>query len=127
MRALRTARYKYILNIAPSVLYTTHMDLATDHDGGREYWPSWRTASFNDVRAAAILWRYHNRPAEELFDLEADPSEVRNLAGDPAYAGTLAGFRNELARWRAEQGDTRTGPEVVPPPNPGPPIAPYVF
>src|SRR5690606_22683405 len=66
MRMLRTDRYKYILNLAPEIMYTTHMDRATDHDGGREYWPSWRAASFRDQHAAAVLWRYHHRPAEEL-------------------------------------------------------------
>lgn len=127
MRMLRTDRYKYILNLAPEVLYTTHMDLATDHDGGREYWPSWRAASFREVHAASVLWRYHNRPAEELYDLEADPSEVRNLAADPAYTRLLDSFRTRLADWRAEQGDTRTGPEEVAPRQPGPAIAPYIF
>jgi hypothetical protein len=28
-----------------------------------------------------------------LFDLEKDPNELRNVAGDPAYAGVLADLR----------------------------------
>ena len=127
MRMLRTDRYKYILNLAPEVLYTTHMDRAKDHDGGREYWDSWREASFRDEHAAAVLWRYHNRPAEELYDLETDPAEVHNLAGDPAYARLLEDFRARLAAWRAEQGDDRTGPEEAPARTAGEPIAPYIF
>lgn len=131
MRMLRTARYKYILNIAPGIPYHTHMDKATDHDGGREYWPSWRDASFRDPHASAVLWRYHNRPAEELYDMDADPWEQVNLAADPAYATVLAGFRIQLATVRQQQGDDRDGPE---PPAPagsnqkgGKPIAPYIF
>ncbi len=131
MRMLRTGRYKYILNIAPDVRYHTHMDKATDHDGGREYWPSWRDASFRDSHASAVLWRYHDRPAEELYDVEADPWERVNLATDPAYADMLAGFRTRLAAVRQQQGDDRDGPE---PPAPagsnqqgGKPIAPYIF
>jgi choline-sulfatase len=32
----------------------------------------------------------------ELFDLDADPDETRNLAGDPEYAGVLARLEGEL-------------------------------
>ena len=33
------------------------------------------------------------RPAEELYDLEADPREQVNLADDPKYAETLESLR----------------------------------
>ena len=37
---------------------------------------------------------------DQLFDLEADPHEVRNLAGDAAAAALVASFRDESdARW----------------------------
>ncbi|HVE90323.1 MAG TPA: sulfatase, partial [Burkholderiaceae bacterium] len=45
-------------------------------------------------------YKYHYyvgyRP--ELFDLEADPEEITDLALDPAYAGELAAFERELRR-----------------------------
>jgi uncharacterized sulfatase len=129
-RMLRTNKYKYILNLAPQILYTTHMDNAKDHDGGREYWDSWREKSFNDVHAASVLWRYHNRPKEELYDVEADPGEVRNLASAPEYATLLAGYRKTMAQWRNQQKDTITGPEEIdeaPRPGRQKPVAPYVF
>ena len=113
MRMLRTARYKYILNLAPETRYSTHMDRARDHDGGREYWPSWLEASFRDEHAAAMLWRYHTRPAEELYDLQEDPHELRNLAARPEHASRLAELRARLATWRATQGDTATGAEPI--------------
>jgi len=34
----------------------------------------------------------------ELFDLEADPGESRNVISDPAYARVLSGLRTELAQ-----------------------------
>ncbi|CAM3940779.1 choline-sulfatase [Phaeobacter inhibens] len=47
-------------------------------------------------------WKY-NRCAldpDQLFDLEADPQELDNLAGDPAHAGTLQTLRAKSeARW----------------------------
>lgn len=42
------------------------------------------------------------RPPEELYDLEADPLEARNLAGDPAYGRQLADLRSRLDAWRAK-------------------------
>jgi len=132
MRMLRTNRYKYILNLAPEIPYTTHMDRATDHDGGREYWPSWRIESFRDPHAAALLWRYHHRPAEELYDVDADPWEQVNLAADPRYAEMLGRFRAQMKATRKAQGDNETGPEDLSAPNKNPgkgkePVAPYIF
>jgi arylsulfatase A-like enzyme len=38
----------------------------------------------------------------ELFDLEQDPAELRNVIDDPAYAPVVAQLKQELARLRAE-------------------------
>ena len=48
---------------------------------------------------------YGRRVAEELYDLENDPDEVVNLAGDPAYAGVLNEMREALAGWIEDTGD----------------------
>ncbi|MGV3540598.1 MAG: sulfatase [Rufibacter sp.] len=129
-RMLRNNRYKYILNLAPEEVYHTHMDKAKDHDGGREYWDSWVAKAKTDAHAAAVLQRYHHHPKEELYDLEADPTEMKNLAADPEYAQMLAGFRTQMAAWRKSQGDFETGPEQIkdePQPKGQKPVAPYVF
>jgi HEAT repeat protein len=42
------------------------------------------------------------KPFEELYDTEADPWEIRNLAADPAHQADLARLRAELDRWQAE-------------------------
>jgi arylsulfatase A-like enzyme len=39
--------------------------------------------------------------AEMLFDLEADPGEMKNLAGETPLAGELERHRRLLAQWRA--------------------------
>lgn len=130
MRMLRTDQYKYILNLAPEIPYTTHMDKAADHDGGREYWSSWRTESFSNPHAANVLWRYHNRPPEELYDIRTDPDEQKNLTADPTYATVLEAFRIRMREQRKQQGDDKTGPETetdTPRPKGQPPVAPYIF
>ncbi|HYH56780.1 MAG TPA: hypothetical protein VD772_09225, partial [Anseongella sp.] len=127
MRMVRTRRYKYILNLAPEILYTTHMDKSREHDGGRQYWDSWVTRSYETGQAAAVLWRYHNRPPEELYDVQADPGETRNLAADPHYAKILKNFRAKMEQWRGQQGDEETGPYQPPERTGQKPVAPYIF
>ena len=114
MRCVRTDRFKYILNLAPQNEYTTHIDKAKDHDGGREYWSTWEQAAEKDSRSAATLKRYHWRPREELYDVLLDPYEVHNLAGDPAYAAIKVELADRLAAWRKTQDDNRTGPDPIP-------------
>jgi arylsulfatase A-like enzyme len=41
-----------------------------------------------------------------MYDLERDPHELRNLAGDPAYAAVLRDLTAELRRKQAEAGDS---------------------
>ncbi len=45
-------------------------------------------------------WKFIHSPADpdQLYDLDADPEELRNLAGEAAAAGRLAEFRAEVAR-----------------------------
>lgn len=127
-RMLRTMQYKYILNLAPEVVYHTHMDKATDHDGGREYWSSWIEKAKTDKHAATVLQRYHHHPAEELYDVENDHDELNNLADDPAYKTVIADFRKQMAAWRKAQADSETGPEEIKPESgKKKPTAPYVF
>jgi arylsulfatase A-like enzyme len=127
LRMIRTRQYKYILNLAPEILYTTHIDKAKDHDGGRQYWPSWIIRSYENEHDASILWRYHNRPAEELYDVQKDPDETRNLANDHQYEEILKNFRSQMKQWRLQQGDQETGTFLFPDTNNKEPVAPYIF
>jgi len=45
-------------------------------------------------------------PEWELFDLEKDPREMRNVYHDPAYASVVKELKAELARLQKEFGDT---------------------
>jgi N-sulfoglucosamine sulfohydrolase len=46
-----------------------------------------------------------NVPDEELYDLDADPWAVNNLAADPAHATVKARLRRELNAWRVNTED----------------------
>lgn len=41
----------------------------------------------------------------ELYDLEADPLEMSNLAGDPENGGLVTRLHDELSRWGREKND----------------------
>src|SRR6185436_5218617 len=49
------------------------------------------------------------RPTEELYDLETDPHELRNLTGDSNHAETLKLLREELQKWQSETADQMPG------------------
>jgi N-sulfoglucosamine sulfohydrolase len=98
MRAVRTARYKYIRNLYPELSYQTHIDRALGRDG-RDAWDSWVRKAQGDPAAAAVVRRYHQRPAEELYDLVQDPHETRNIAADPIHAKALVELRGKVDAW----------------------------
>ncbi len=51
------------------------------------------------------LIHYDELDEWELFDLEADPHELRNVIADPDYAGVRAELEAELERLRERYGD----------------------
>jgi len=103
IRALRTAQFKYIKNLHPEYEHTTHID----RNRPLTYWPSWVAAAKTNAAAAEIVRWYHERPAEELFDIVRDPDEKLNLATDPTYASTLKEMRGKLEAWMKSQGDSQ--------------------
>lgn len=52
-----------------------------------------------------IHYRVGNETNEQLFDLRADPWEMRNLANDPAMREVKHQLQQELEQWRRELGD----------------------
>lgn len=53
-------------------------------------------------------WKYNAcaLDPDQLFDLDADPHELTNLATDPAHAGTLSALQYKAkARWDLERFD----------------------
>lgn len=103
-RSVRTADWKYIRNLHPEYYYSTHMDLAQAGDGVG-YFRTWEDKAKTDSAAATTVRRYHERPAEELYDLRADPLEQNNLAAISQYSQRLAELRAEVTAWMKAAGD----------------------
>jgi arylsulfatase A-like enzyme len=53
-----------------------------------------------------LIHFYYDIDAWELYDLQADPHELRNLYSDPKYAQTVADLKAELAQLRRKYKDT---------------------
>jgi len=107
IRCLRTAGWKYILNLHPEYQHATHINRAASGDG-LSYFRSWETAAKMDPQAAQIIRRYRQRPREELYDLAADPHERQDLAADPEHAARKNEMRTKLESWLREQNDQLT-------------------
>lgn len=93
MRAVRTERFKYIRNYLPAVPYMQHN--AYKENG----YPTWNlvkqlTKAGTITPPEAALFAAATKPIEELYDLAADPHEVKNIAGVPAHAATLKQLRS---------------------------------
>lgn len=54
---------------------------------------------------------YGMRPPEELYDMEQDPHQIKNLANDPEHATVLERMRSALAGWIGDTGDRGQFPE----------------
>jgi N-sulfoglucosamine sulfohydrolase len=104
MRCVRTGRWKYILNLAPGNRYETHISRGAGPDG-KGYWDSWVKLADADEGARRVVERYHVRPAEELYDVGADPYELKNVAGEAGNARVLADLREKVKAWRVGQGE----------------------
>ena len=123
MRSVRSPEWRYIRNLDPMAEHHTHVDKAV-LEKGRAYWLSWERKAESDPKAAAIVKRYHTRPAEELYNVKADPYELQNLAGDVRMKGVLDQFRNQMDEWMKSQGDCGLETEKERHPKPKTPAQP---
>jgi arylsulfatase A-like enzyme len=103
IRSVRTARWKYIRNYLPMIPY-----MQANPYMEREY-ATWNLLkalhSAGRLDATQRLLLSGRKPIEELYDLEADPHEVRNLAGSATRDSVLRELRGILDRWVVETGD----------------------
>jgi len=103
IRSVRDRRYKLIRNLNHEAAFKNLITRPNNPNHG--YWESWLDLAEHDEHAASLVRRYQHRPAMELYDLKADPNEMRNLAADPAYAGRIAALNERLNAWMKQQGD----------------------
>lgn len=88
-RGIRTGKWKYIKHLAPGPSVYLPLDIHKSLSG------------------SAVREQYYSGPhaGEELYDLEADPLETSNLAGEAVHAEMLAELRNRVRHWREATSD----------------------
>ena len=108
IRAVRDKQFKYLRNFQPERGYylavTYREQMATMQE-------LLRLRDEGGLDAYQAQWFRTAKPEEELFDTDADPHELHNLAADPAYADKLAELRTELDRWMDTTDDKGLLPE----------------
>jgi arylsulfatase A-like enzyme len=82
----------------PDGIYMQGMGTTAAWKDGSE----WR--ALRDARYTYAI--YHRDRHELLFDNQADPYQLKNLAEDRTQAAKLVHYRNQLQRWMKEHNDT---------------------
>lgn len=104
IRSIRDKDFHYIVNLTPETSY--HEKHVMAENSRLIWWPALKEAEGNgDQQAIALLKKFHNRPATELYKVDLDPWETDNLAGNPEYAEVKSRLDTELKRWMQEQDD----------------------
>lgn len=103
-RGLRTGDWLYVRNFAPDRWPCGDPDLGLlDTDDG----PTKRLLVAAGERNPFWQLCFGKRPADELYDLAADPDCVRNLADEPAQAARRDAMRGTLMKELVRQEDPR--------------------
>ena len=102
MRSARDPRYLYIRNFAPEQPYAGHI-IYRNQSAIMQQWLELQAAG--KLTGPAALWMRSSRPAEELYDTQADPHQVRDLSADPAHKATLERMRGAVVTWMRDAAD----------------------
>jgi arylsulfatase A-like enzyme len=102
-RSVVTRRYNFIYNTLPDRTYWP-----VDMDDKNIAWEAVRKAHDAGTLPKDQDARYFSkpRPTFELYDLEADPFELHNLAGQDSVKHVEEELRKKMDRWMVREGDS---------------------
>lgn len=108
IRSVRTEQFKYIRNSYPQ----RPMLQPNEYKDTKPFMPPLRELHAQGKLSPLLeeILFSPTRPAEELYDVQTDPFEIHNLAGEPQFRSTLEALRKRLDHWMAETHDP--GPET---------------
>lgn len=107
MRSVMDRRWLYIRNYRPDLPYMLFLEYMFRARG----YQSWARCAADGQLTAATAQFWGEKPAEELYDMDADPDSTKNLAADPAHRATLERMRDALRRQVAAIKDNGFLPE----------------
>jgi uncharacterized sulfatase len=111
IRSVRDDRYKYIRNYMPQLPWFHDQYISYMYE--MPTMGAWqRLADAGALAGPPAVFMARSKPEEELYDVQSDPFEVRNLAGQPEHRATLERLRAEHRRWQQEIVDLGLLPEA---------------
>ncbi len=108
IRMVRDKQYRYIRNYEPFKPWYQYMNTPEQGATMRELR---RLHALGQLPPAAEQFMAARKPVEELYDVDADPHEIHNIAADPRYADKLQELRQEHLRWVTRTSDIGLMPE----------------
>jgi N-sulfoglucosamine sulfohydrolase len=100
MRVVRDKKYKLIWNIAHGLHYPFASDL-----WAASSWQAQYAKGMDAKYGTKTVGQYIHRPAFEFYDMQEDPNEAVNLAGDPKYAKLLDDYKAKLKAAQKQMDD----------------------
>ena len=107
VRAVRKGKFKYIRNYQPFNFDGLMNNYRYKQLAYQEWLELFEKNELNEIQAQF----FNSREPEQLFDVEADPYETKNLAHDPAYKEALEMTREKLIDWEKQLPDLSFYPE----------------
>lgn len=109
IRAVRDKQFKYIRNFEPQLPYAQKIAYMEEMPT-MQVWRKWNAEGKLDEKQK--LFFAPTKPLEELYDCEADPHEVHNLADSAKYQRKLRELRAVMDRWIKATHDMAATPEA---------------
>ncbi|MDR6807332.1 arylsulfatase A-like enzyme [Dyadobacter sp. BE34] len=108
-RSVRDKKFRYIRNYLPNKIYGQYLEYLWRAPSVKSWEDLYKAGKLNAVQSK--FWE--QKPAEELFDVDADPHNIHNLAGDPKYQKELTRLRNANEQWIKSYKDVGFIPEAI--------------
>ena len=102
-RAVRSTHYLYVRNELPELPRTPSADVVRSPT----FTAMRQLRDAGELTAVQLEPFLQPRPAEELYDVQADPHSLANLAGDPQFAAVLGEMREALTAWQKQTDDAK--------------------
>lgn len=103
IRSVRSRQYQYVRNFMPHIGWNYSMFFWRHAPDALADWQELSAKGRLEGRQRVFFQK--RKPVEELYDLQADPDQMRNLAADPHYASVLETLRTECEAWMIRTGD----------------------
>lgn len=108
-RSVTDGRYFYVRNFMPHLPYIQPGFIFSDE---KEAFRELRRLHLNGETNIEQEKLWNKKPVEELYDWQADPQELNNLADDPAYTDIKKKLKSKLQGWMVETRDLGLLPEA---------------